>query len=414
MKLIYSLACALAMGTLFALGACSSKPPGCADDETRTTVKELIVSEAKKPFATEDDPDGLIGQFLSKATVELSQIVDDGVRKEGNKQMCKAHVKVMPPSGDGLEGDSAYTTQRVLDQNGKFLLEMEGADQLAMALVSPARSYYRTHRYLGTYGGTYACGGVGDAQDGPRGPFSAPVSMVVAPGDTDDRPAQATLERISRGGGVEKLAGQLSGVISNSFQLEGYGENTPDDRWLAKFEIEVKGNTAKGTGFISVPGVGIVRHCTLDLTRGASATKAVVAPTASVVPAAVQPTPATPTDVQSPTGGMASAFVGNYVGEGDGTVSLKIGQPNSSGSYPVSLSTQAAAAGGGGCGGGADGNGKVQGGVLMVTATDASIGATCSVNLTPDGKGGLHSEEGSGCSSFHGAACGFRADLVRK
>ena len=106
-----------------------------------------------------------------------------------------AHIKVMPPEGDGLEGDVAYTTQRVLDAKGKFLLEMESVDEFAMALVTPAREYFEANAYLGSYSGTYACSGVGGAQAGPPGPFSQQVTLNVTAAPGSPRP-QATLERI--------------------------------------------------------------------------------------------------------------------------------------------------------------------------------------------------------------------------
>jgi hypothetical protein len=41
-------------------------------------------------------------------------------------------------------------------------------------------------------------------------------------------------------------------------------------------------------------------------------------------------------------------------------------------------------------------------------ATGKTLGTTCTVALTPDGRGGLYSEEGDGCSaSFIAADCSF-------
>jgi hypothetical protein len=264
-KLIYWLASTLAAAMLVALSACSEKPPGCADDEVRTTATELIVGEARKRvsqtgmFST-GDPDGMMSKFLDKSTVTLTNIVDDGYHPDQKKQSCKAHIKVMPPEGDGLEGDVAYTTQRVLDAKGKFQLEMEGVDQFAAVLTVPARAYFEANAYLGSYSGTYACSGVGDAQAGPPGPFSQQVTLNVIAAPGSPRP-QATLERISRGGGVEKLAG----AASNQFDLVGQGANTPDDRWTTAFTVTISGNAATGKGDIRAPNYAIVRRCTLHM-----------------------------------------------------------------------------------------------------------------------------------------------------
>ena len=91
MKIIVWLASALAAAMLVALSACSDKPPGCADDEVRTTATELIVGEARKHVATADDPEGLLSKYLDKSTVTLTNIVDDGYHPDQKKQSCKAH-----------------------------------------------------------------------------------------------------------------------------------------------------------------------------------------------------------------------------------------------------------------------------------------------------------------------------------
>jgi hypothetical protein len=391
----------LAITSVIALAGCSDKPPGCADDETRSTAKELIVSEALKHFNSDDR------SYMNKSSVDLSNIVDDGVRKESKQQMCKAHVKVLPPDGDGLEADTSYSTQRVLDKDGRFVLEMENADQLALALVSPAFKYFQANHFLGTYGGTYSCSAIAGATDGPRGPFNMPVSMVVAAQGADE-PPRATLERVSKGGGVEQLVGHAS----SAFLLAGSGENTPDDRWFARFDVTIKGNHAEGSGEISTPESGLLRHCTLDLTKGAVSTNASATSSGPSTTSAPQAAPTTPAGVSKSADGQMN-LSGKYVGDGDGTVTVDVGQPSASGAYPVSLSTQATSAGGGGCGGGVTGEGRIVDGALRVTATDKTVGETCSVTLTPDGKGGFHSEEGKGCSIFHGAACDFSADLSR-
>lgn len=403
MKLIYWLATALAAMTLLALAACSEKPPGCADAEAVSAAKQVILDEARKRvtrtgIASTGDPGGLMSKYLDKATVDVSNIVDDGYDSAKHLQSCKAHIKVMPPDGDGLEGDAGYTTRRVLDAPGKFMLELEGADQFALVLQVAANNYRDANAYLGAFSGTYECAGVGGAQEGPPGPFSQQVTMNVVPAPGSPRP-QATLERVSRGGGVEKLAG----AASNQFELVGQGANTPDDRWTTRFSVTINGDTATGQGDIRGPDMAIARRCTLNLTRGSAAP----APTTATP---VSPTPTVSASPQS----AGAALAGKYVGDGDGTVTVEVGQPNAEGSYQVSMSTQASTAGGGGCGGSATGSGRVENGALQVTATDKNLGESCSVKLTPDGRGGLHSEEGKGCSMFHGAACGFGADLARR
>jgi hypothetical protein len=132
---------------LSALTGCSQKPPGCADQETRETAKEIIFDEARKQLGASGAEAEIVAKFLEASTVELSAITEDGYVKDAKKQLCRAHVKVLPPGGDGLESDVVYSTQRVVgDDKANFVLSMENVDQLVPALVTPARKIVEAHR----------------------------------------------------------------------------------------------------------------------------------------------------------------------------------------------------------------------------------------------------------------------------
>jgi hypothetical protein len=389
MKLIYWLASALAAMTLLALAACSEKPPGCADTEAISTARQLIVGEAQrrvseKGIASLGDPDGTLSKWLEKSTVDITNIVDDGYDASRHLQSCKAHIKVMPPEGDGWEGDAGYTTQRVLDAPGKFQLELEGASQFASVLDNAANHYRDVNAYLGSFSGTYSCSGVGGAQDGPAGPFGQQVTMNVV-GDPGSPHPTARLERVSRGGGVEKLAG----AASNDFELVGQGANTPDDRWTTRFTVKISGNEATGEGDIRGSDLTIARRCTLALTKGSSA------PTAAINQSGTSPE----TQASAPT---QPDFAGEYKGGDDSDVTAVIGKAAPDGSFPVALDTWAV----GGCGGTLEGSAR-RATDNTLTMSVARGSARCGVGLmmTPDGR--LTTRESKGCSAFHGTACSF-------
>jgi hypothetical protein len=189
-------------------------------------------------------------------------------------------------------------------------------------------------------------------------------------------------------------AEQLSGVVGDRFELAGTGSNTSmAQRWSTHFTVTFQGDEAVGQGSIR-EGNEDVRACQLKLAKRPSASQANAARSSSDTP-------------------TSSSLVGKYSGEGDGIVTAEIGPPTANGLYPVSLTTEASATGGGGCAGSATGEGRMSEDTLRVSATGANLGEKCTVTLTSNGKGGLHSEEGATCSGFHGAACSFSADLKR-
>lgn len=115
----------------------------------------------------------------------------------------------------------------------------------------------------------------------------------------------------------------------------------------------------------------------------------------------------------TPDSGKAAAAApqGKYTGKGEGNLTLQIGAPQN-GKLPVTLSTTAATAGGGRCGGTLKGLGTLNGDTLAVVAD--SGGERCEVTLKFSSKASrAEIEEGGGCMSLHGAACGFSGTVSK-
>ena len=402
------------LAAVISLGACSDKPPGCADDETRQTMKELIVNEAKKIApGSADDPSGLIDKFMEGVQVELSGIVDDGYHADAKKQSCKATMKVTVPGGQPLEEDIAYTTQRTVDDRSKFLLQVENIDPLSLQLGGAAHAYYDANRWAGTYSGTYACTGVGGATNGPDGPYSVPIAMSVRPSQ-DGHPSVANIERTLAGGGYEKLAG----TAGEYFDLNGAGRDSSNHDWTATFHGTIHGNVASGTGFSREPDGPIQRNCKLELTRGAAAAPVATGDQAPDVAASRKVGTENQAHNVAGAGTMRSDpsaattdFSGSYAGIGGGNLSVEIGTANAAGSYPVVLTTNAQIVGGGGCGGVLKGLGQIEGSAMKVSSDEYGH---CDVSMKREADGRLQIDEGGGCQAYHGAACNFEGAVAKQ
>ena len=255
-----------------ALVACGQKPPGCADTETLNTIRSLVVDDTKKALAKQaaDDPEGWVQKFLDGLKVEVSGIVNNGYNADTKKQQCRGTMRVATPTDPVAERSIDYSTQVTEDQKRAFLLEIQNFEPFVVAVAQSASSFYDANRWSGTWSGTYACSGVNGTTTGLQGPFSLTVSMVV-------NGSEATLERTTRSGGIEKLKGRFDrSGLSRPFELAGTGQNTPEDEWLTSFVGQANGLKLVASGDIRVAVLNttapstkiemvVARTCTLEL-----------------------------------------------------------------------------------------------------------------------------------------------------
>jgi len=259
---------AAVLGLGIAVSACSSKPPGCADSETVSSAKALLVNSvngALSQLNVADDPDGVMQKFFNGLKVELSSVVSNGYNADEKKQQCKASLTVTSITGDVGQRDIEYSTQKTEDKkNGDYLLEIQEFDPFITHEVQQALAYYEANRWAGEWKGTYSCQGINGAADGPQGPYSMPVTMEVSAD-------KATLERTTKGGGTEKLVGSFHLEDKTTIGLAGSGANSPDDKWNASFYGTVTGNNLVADGKTTLPlalnNEQILRVCHLELTK---------------------------------------------------------------------------------------------------------------------------------------------------
>lgn len=79
---------------------------------------------------------------------------------------------------------------------------------------------------------------------------------------------KAKLERTTRGGGIEVLGGEMS-RFDGALQLEGKGQNSPDDTWITAFNGKVKGTQLRANGQVTTPEGQALRQCSLELAAAA-------------------------------------------------------------------------------------------------------------------------------------------------
>lgn len=253
----------LAVMLALLLSACAPKPPGCADPQVADTAKGMLADRAAKGLEDEmkDDPDNLVRGFLDGTKVEFVQVLNEGYAADKRKQSCRANLRIVTPADRVLENQVKYTVQVTEDAKSQYVLELESGQMYVMALQSAAQKHYKDSRWAGNWRGSYACAGIDGATDGPKGPFTMPVTLVVTG-------IAGKLERTTRGGGTEKLQGQIVERFNTPAMLTGTGSNSPDDMWAVDFYPVVQGKRLTGDGQLWFKEEGvrrILRNCTLDL-----------------------------------------------------------------------------------------------------------------------------------------------------
>lgn len=256
----------LTIGLLAALAfvslvACSKKPPGCADNETVSTIRQITVDNAKQLLAGaqqfQDDPNKIQDGYFQALKSEVVNVVSDGYNEQAKKISCRGKLTLHTAAGGQFSRDIVYSTQRTEDKDGGFLVEVQAFQPFVAAVAEDIATYYTSRRYRGEWKGEYQCNGIDEAADGPKGPFKMPVSLVV------DEQSNAKLERSTKGGGSETLEGRVSQTV----RLRGRGSNSPDDVWTVSFQGAVKGADLAAQGEITADG-RTLRQCWLKLKLG--------------------------------------------------------------------------------------------------------------------------------------------------
>lgn len=244
------------------LAGCGKKPPGCAEPETVKTINSIVVDNVKELMPqyigtqTQDDPQKIQDGYYQGLKTEVVNVVSDGYNERAKKYSCRANLSITPVTGEKFSRDIVYSTQRTEDKESNFLVEVQAFQPFVVAVAGDLTTYYFGKRYKGEWKGDYSCSGVFDAKDGPDGPFTMPVTMVV------DEKQGATLERTTEGGDVERMTGE----VRPQFTLGGQGKNSLNDNsWRTYFEGKVQGLDFTAQGQFVGPDNSLLRKCSLKL-----------------------------------------------------------------------------------------------------------------------------------------------------
>lgn len=205
-----------------------------------------------------DDPQDIKGGYFRDLKLTLANIISDGYSEQARKNSCKAHLTINTASGRELSREIQFTTQVSESKDQDYVLEVQNFQPFVDAVVNDMTGNYSAKRLQGEWSGAYACGGIDGAADGPQGPYEMPVVVTV------DGHYTAKLERTTRGGGVEILQGRMN-HITGELELQGQGQNSPDDTWNTSFKGKVAGLGLLASGQVSTPEGRVLRQCKLDL-----------------------------------------------------------------------------------------------------------------------------------------------------
>lgn len=131
------------------LTACSSKPPGCADEETLNLVrsayldrwKQIAASYVENFHMSPEETD----RYNNALKLEIRDVVSDGYNESSRKHSCRGVLAFSTLTGKSFSSSRAFTSQAAADGGGKFIVQVEGLDSIAPAL-GPDFSNYVTSK----------------------------------------------------------------------------------------------------------------------------------------------------------------------------------------------------------------------------------------------------------------------------
>lgn len=131
------------------LAACSSKPPGCADEQTVNLAKTIVLETWKKsmPWQVMDVTTPEVAQYNDGLKVEIRNIASDGYNADARKYSCTGSFVVTTMNSMAFTVQQNFTSQATADGNGKFVVQIADMDSLVQSLKADL------FRFIGTLNG---------------------------------------------------------------------------------------------------------------------------------------------------------------------------------------------------------------------------------------------------------------------
>ncbi len=101
------------IAVLIGLTGCSQKPPGCADAEVQSTMREMLVQSGPHGFAGLTPAEA--AELLKEIKLSLTNVVSEGYEADTKKQMCRATLEIHHPDGTKTSPEVVYATQMTVD-----------------------------------------------------------------------------------------------------------------------------------------------------------------------------------------------------------------------------------------------------------------------------------------------------------
>lgn len=141
----------LALGYALAAAAlvgCGAKPPECGAEETVATIREMLREGVQNTLAPEIAAEKaphtkeyfgqILQAYLADMQISVTEIVSNGYDSGSKKFSCAGRLSVIAPMAkdNGFGVRSAYSTQSIEGEKGKFLVQVEEFQPLLKAVVS--------------------------------------------------------------------------------------------------------------------------------------------------------------------------------------------------------------------------------------------------------------------------------------
>jgi hypothetical protein len=127
--------------------ACSSKPPGCADEMTIDAVKTTLLDRWRvvfkdRGFASMFDLTAeQVASFNNALKLEIRSIVSDGYNADAKKYACTGEFVFQTVTGATYTASRRYTSQATAEGGGKFVVQIENGESLVNDLSDGVNSY---------------------------------------------------------------------------------------------------------------------------------------------------------------------------------------------------------------------------------------------------------------------------------
>jgi hypothetical protein len=125
----------LVVGSIATLAACSDSPPGCADSQVTTLLRNSLVQDAFDYVQRGN-------QKAKRAELQLGGITTDGYDAAGRLHRCRGTLTIVrSQSGNPISTEVEYAVQGTEGKSGEFVVRVLGFRDVNFILHLRSASY---------------------------------------------------------------------------------------------------------------------------------------------------------------------------------------------------------------------------------------------------------------------------------